>query len=163
MNDRFPDYAFVPGGPFQHPKLGGHEEPVPSRIDDGDWRGSPSYVHGFALFNAGYYWEAHEAWEGLWHVHGRQGPIAELLKGLIKMAAAGLKVRQGQPHGIATHAARAGACFASARRDAGRNLLGLDLDELQEQSRRIAEAPPSPPIDLAVPVARVFDFTLAPK
>jgi predicted metal-dependent hydrolase len=71
------------------------------------------------LFNAGYYWEAHEAWEGLWHAHGRLGPTANVLKGLIKLAAAGVKVRQGQPHGIITHARRAASLFEAARAEGG--------------------------------------------
>ena len=33
------------------------------------------------LFNAGYYWEAHEVWEGLWHAYGRRGATADVLKG----------------------------------------------------------------------------------
>ena len=162
MNDGMPDYAFVPGGPFPHPNVGRRAEPAPLPIEEGSWRASPSYLLGFELFNAGYYWEAHEVWEGLWHAHGRRGPIADLLKGLIKLAAAGVKVRQGQPHGIVTHAARAAACFASARRVAGRDLLGMDLDELEERSRRIADAPGISPVNLEARVARVFEFTLMP-
>ena len=163
MKDLLPDYAFVPGGPFRHPNADRVDEPTPSPIEDGDWRASPSYLRGFTMFNAGYYWESHEVWESLWHAHGRRGPIADLLKGLIKLAAAGVKVRQGQPHGIVTHATRAGASFASARRDAGRYLLGLDLDELQEHSRRIADSPPGSPVDLSVPVSQVFKFALMPE
>lgn len=163
MNDLMPEYAFVPGGPFQHPNVGRGRETIPSPIEGGNWRASPSYLHGFELFNAGYYWEAHEVWESLWHVHGRLGSIADLLKGLIKLAAAGVKVRQGQPHGIVSHATRAGACFASASRYAGRNLLGLDLEELQGHSRSVAENPPSSPADITVRVARVFEFTLLPE
>lgn len=162
MDDGMPDYAFVPGGPFRHPNVDRVDEPTPSPIEDGNWQASPLYLNGFKLFNAGYYWEAHEVWESLWHAHGRRGPIADLLKGLIKLAAAGVKVRQGQPHGIATHAARAGACFASARRVAGRNLLGLDLDRLEGISSEIADNPLMPFVDLGVLVTKVFEFTIVP-
>ena len=51
---------------------------------------------GRALFNARLFWEAHEAWERLWHAHGRRGPTADLLKALIKLAAAGARA---QAHG----------------------------------------------------------------
>ena len=160
MNDPLPAYAFVPGGPFRHPKLDAVPEPRPEPIAGGDWRASRSYLHGFSLFDAGFYWEAHEEWEGLWHAHGRTGSIANLLKGLIKLAAAGVKVRQGQRHGVVTHATRAGACFAAARREAGRVLLGMDLERLESLSRAIADKPPATSAGLEVSLARVFEFTL---
>src|SRR5437868_12287257 len=128
MSDELPACAVVPRGPCPHPKLA---DPMPTASlpnEHGDWRSSKTYMHGLALFNAGYYWEAHEAWEGLWHAHGRQGTTADLIKGLIKLAAAGVKVRQRQRHGIVTHAQRAAALFATARERGGRHQLGLDLD-----------------------------------
>ena len=54
----------------------------------------PEFEWAARLFNAGYYWEAHEAWESLWHMAGRVGPLADFLKGLIKLAAAGVKLRE---------------------------------------------------------------------
>jgi len=42
-------------------------------------------ARGRALFNAGRFWEAHEAWEEAWRVE--QGPIRLLLHGLIQVAA----------------------------------------------------------------------------
>ena len=62
-------------------------------VADG-WALSPAYLRGVELFNAGYYWEAHESWEALWHAHGRRGPTAGVLQGLIKLAAAGVKIRE---------------------------------------------------------------------
>lgn len=114
------------------------------------------------MFNAGYYWEAHEAWESLWHAEGRRGATAEVLKGLIKLAAAGVKVREGRPNGVRTHAARAAASFSKALNDGGRFQLGLDLKEWIERAGRIAESPPldhSPP---GSPVSRVFRFRIEP-
>jgi len=63
--------------------------------------------HAIDLFNHGYYWEAHEAWEGLWLAVGKSGPVADLLKGLIKLAAAGVKAREGNVAGMVRHARRA--------------------------------------------------------
>ncbi len=104
--------------------------PAPITDDGRGWDESPLYRRGVSLFNAGYYWEAHEAWEGLWHAHGRRGPTAEVLKGLIKLAAAGVKVRQGQRHGVCTHTARAARIFESVREQVGNRWLGLDLPDL---------------------------------
>jgi len=112
------------------------------------------------LFNAGYYWEAHEAWEGLWHAYGRHGAAADVLKALIKLAAAGVKVREGQEHGVRTHAGRAALLFASARKQVGRHQLGLDLDQWTEHARQVAADPPRDPGPAGAAVSRVFAFQL---
>ena len=100
-----PAYTFVPGGPWPHP----HRAPACaqdtaavrgglSSMEKSQW--SAWFLRGIALFNAGYYWEAHEFWEDLWHVEGRKGPTADVLRALIKFAAAGVKVREGRPGGV---------------------------------------------------------------
>jgi hypothetical protein len=164
-----PPYAFVPGGPWPHPTRSprGHsfargKESAPPIVGE-EWEQSETYLRGCDLFNAGYYWEAHESWEALWHAHGRRGPIADVLKGLIKLAAAGVKVRERQPHGVTTHARRAAALFASARSEGGSRLLGLELGALAEVALRIAEAPPSDPGPMEARVTRVFAFRIDPR
>ena len=120
-SDPLPPYSYVPGGPWPHPISSpqghsfGHSglESRPARRDQG--ASSPQFLRGVALFNAGYYWEAHEVWEGLWHAYGRRGVLADVIKALIKLAAAGVKVREGQEHGVRIHAGRAADLFASAR------------------------------------------------
>lgn len=67
------------------------------------------------LFNHGYYWEAHEVWEDEWNRAGRRGPHALLFQGLIKLAAAGVKAREGNPAGVRRHLARAIELLQSAR------------------------------------------------
>jgi len=71
-----------------------------------DWKSSTEYCFGVDLFNHGFYWEAHEAWEALWHAAGRTGMVADFMKGLIKLAAAGVKAREGNPRGVRRHATR---------------------------------------------------------
>jgi hypothetical protein len=112
------------------------------------------------LFNAGYYWEAHEVWEGLWHANGRRGATADVLKGLIKLAAAGVKVREGQQHGVRTHARRAGESFASARQQGGAYQLGLNLDQWIDRAHDLADNPPSDRGMPDAPVMRVFAFQI---
>lgn len=53
---------------------------------------------GFALFNAGRYWEAHEAWEEAW-MPDRKGPDAGFYKGLIQVAAGCLHYTRGNRRG----------------------------------------------------------------
>ena len=169
MDDELPPYAFFPGGPWPHPMrtAAGHSfdhkhRPPPPPIDPADWQSSSEYLLGFRLWNAGYYWEAHETWEGLWHAHQRRGPIADLLKALIKLAAAGVKVREGQPPGTVSHSSRAANLIASIRSEIGPTLLGMDLISLQNMCERVALSPPG---DSSVPgdrVHRVFDFEIHP-
>jgi hypothetical protein len=80
-------------------------EPVPP-LDPNDWQASPTYLNAVDLFNHGFYWEAHETWESLWHAAGRGGPTGTWLKALIKLAAAGVKAREGNPVGAERHARR---------------------------------------------------------
>ena len=51
-----------------------------------------TFLYGIDLFNAGYWWECHEAMEGLWHVAGRGSPAGHTLQAVIQCAAAHLKV-----------------------------------------------------------------------
>ena len=144
-NEPLPPYTFVPGRtPHPHSDPQGHAfglppEP-PEMLDDVRWRECGPYLRGLDLFNHGYCWEAHEVWEGLWNTAGRRGPLADFLKGLIKLAAAGVKARAGQPEGVRHHARRAAQLFhevGSAR------FCGLDLDELTAAALQIAEQPPA--------------------
>ncbi len=80
------------------------EQPV---LTWNDVPGHPDFRWAVTLFNAGYYWESHEAWESLWHAAGRTGEIADCLKGLIKLAAAGVKLREHNVTGFARHTMRA--------------------------------------------------------
>jgi uncharacterized protein len=46
---------------------------------------SEALAQGQALFNAGRFWEAHEAWEAAWRVE--RGDVRRMLHGLIQVAA----------------------------------------------------------------------------
>lgn len=142
MNDdeSLPEYAFVPGGAWPRPS----ERSSPARpLNDPTGEGRKALVLGGRLFNAGYYWEAHEVWESLWHAERRQGPVADLLKAIIKLAAAGVKVREKQPHGVAVHALRAAVLIENARESVGNHWYGHDLTELAEFAREAAAHPPT--------------------
>jgi uncharacterized protein len=114
----FPPYSFVPGQaphPFSDPA--GHSFGVvataPPKLHPAQWEGNQTYLFGFDLFNAGYYWESHEQWESLWHACGRTGSVADFLKALIKLAAAGVKHLEGNQVGVKSHACRAAAIWQS--------------------------------------------------
>lgn len=116
------------------------------------WRDSRPFLRGVDLFNQGFYWEAHEEWEGLWHAAGRTGPTADFLKGLIKLAAAGVKAYEGRPAGVRRHAARALALWRPlaqmSHREPWRSLALKEVMELSSRALTAAEEladPPRPP------------------
>lgn len=89
----FPEQPYVPG---QTPR----PADAPGQTT---WDGRASslgecadYRWGIDLYNHGYYWEAHEAWEQLWRCT-EPSPVRELLQGLIQCAGAALKAAMGQP------------------------------------------------------------------
>ena len=73
-----PPYAYLPGTKL-HPARdpAGHSNHVGSiSVAAEATLGSDVFLWGLDLFNHAYYWEAHEAWEGLWQVADRDGPHA---------------------------------------------------------------------------------------
>ena len=131
----FPPYAFVPGGPWPHPtshpqghSWGRPHVPVPP-IEGDDWRGLARVSRGDRAVQRRLLLGSPRSLGRPLARPRPRGPTADVLKGLIKLAAAGVKVRQGQPHGIVTHARRAAALFESARAEGGDRRLGLDLGD----------------------------------
>lgn len=97
-NSEFPPYRYVPGmhpHPTNSPK--GHsyskDDEEHEKWSHDDWRHNKDYLYGIDLYNFHYYWEAHEAWEGLWIASARNSSEHRFLQGLIKCGAALLKVR----------------------------------------------------------------------
>ena len=151
-----PPYSYVPGrlphpisDPAGHsygqhlisPGEGQHG-PVASVSLVSGWRVSSDYLFGIDLFNHGFYWEAHEIWEQLWIACGRSGREADFLKGLIKLAAAGVKVREGRPIGVQRHASRARELFQLVSENlidgVTGHLGGLDLSALCDAAEKIS-------------------------
>jgi hypothetical protein len=128
------------------------------------------FCWGIDLFNGGCYWEAHETWEALWHAAGRVGPTADFLKGLIKLAAAGVKLREGRPAGLRRHADRARELFfglPATEPNASWRRWGLPPEQLAQWAKRIAlgELVRWDELRASWPgrPARIFDFELQPQ
>src|ERR1700694_1437586 len=128
-DEPFPAYAYIPGR-FPHPTAdpAGHsfhiEPVVPPKVEPERWQECRPYLYGIDLCNGGYYWESHVAWESLWVACGRKGVIADFLKGLIKLAAAGVKALEGRPEGVKSHSGRAAELWRNVIRS-----LETDQDE----------------------------------
>ena len=138
----FPPYTYVPGKaphPVREPEghSFGQPEPLVEMFDPEHWDACQTYLFGIDLFNAGFYWEAHEQWEAVWHALGRRGHTADFLKGLIKLAAAGVKQLEGRPEGVRRHARRAQELFTSVAAELTEH-CGFGLGYLQEVASDVA-------------------------
>lgn len=100
----FPGYRYVPGRcphPTRDPEghSYGRETSALQSFDPERWQNCEPYLYGVDLFNHGYWWEAHEAWEACWIAAGKKSPSGLFLQGLIQVAAACLKKHQGHIDG----------------------------------------------------------------
>lgn len=173
-----PAYTYIPGR-TPHPGHN-HERSQDGTADSaaapraGTETAEQDFFYGVDLFNHGYYWEAHEVWEGLWLAAGRTGPTADFFKGLIKLAAAGVKTLAGSEIGRRRHARRAAELFSQAADGLARDLtasasaepadirhLGLSPRELVRLANRAAVGSTGTPKPSAQPAA-VFDFVIVP-
>ncbi len=138
----FPSFSYVPGTfPPAHAAGGNGFGPaaLPAYDPQTPWAQSDVFWFGIDLFNHGFYWEAHEAWESLWHALGRRGNEADFLKALIKLAAAGVKAREGRAAGAMKHALRAKELFAVlATSPSSAWNERLDVQRLQNYAAAIA-------------------------
>ncbi|WP_232846654.1 DUF309 domain-containing protein [Devosia beringensis] len=104
-----PAYAYLPGSTQPHPV----RDPKGHSYEQGELQPAQgvdtvALLWGIDLFNLGYYWEAHEAWEPLWIA--TKGAVWDrtLYKGLIMLAATGVKIRERKWVPAMRHADRAG-------------------------------------------------------
>jgi Domain of unknown function (DUF309) len=160
-----PPYAYLPGKnphPVRDPTGHSyHVEPIPVAAEAS--LSSDAFLWGLDLFNHGYYWEAHESWEGLWRVADRDGPPRMLFKGLILLSAAGVKIRERKHAAAARHAKRAATLLRQLTKVPDRALeraVGMSPAALAE----CAEAATRIPADLQMTAPGqpqpVFNFIL---
>lgn len=104
----FPPYRFIPGKhphPTAHPD--GHSYHAPGDpphevhlVTPENWADSENYLFACDLYNHGYWWEAHEEWEGLWQLTDKKGAQGRFLQGLIQVSACHLKFFVGHQDGV---------------------------------------------------------------
>jgi hypothetical protein len=164
---RLPPYAYLPGRephPTRDPK--GHSyHAEPASVGAEASLRSIVFLWGLDLFNHGYYWEAHEAWESLWQVAERGSSLRVLFKALILLSAAGVKIREGKHAAAVRHAERAAALLRRLDKG-GRSSFGSALGMAPEALASYAEAVAAVPFDLRATAPgqpqSVFNFILGP-
>ena len=156
-----PPYRYLPGldpHPLRDPA--GHSYHPDARLTrhrpwrSDDWQRLPAWLWGVDLFNAFYFWEAHESWEGLWSPLPRESSPALLLQGFIQIAAALLKIRLQSLEG-AMALSRSGLEKIARVSAATPLMLGLGLgrvlDDFANYFRPLAERT-LPSLDASVPL-----------
>jgi len=146
----FPRYRFLPGTgqphPITHPD--GHsyvprEARVPKvvALEPEEWDACSEWLWGCDLYNHGYWWEAHEAWEGLWRGQPSGSAAEMLLRGLIQAAAVHIKLHTRQELGTGNLAARSEKLLRAAADATSDRLLGLDVGRFVEAFTAYVRAP----------------------
>ncbi|REJ93100.1 MAG: DUF309 domain-containing protein [Planctomycetota bacterium] len=164
-----PRYTHVPGTGTPHPYRDprGHSynrrPGTPTALEQDRWAENRSYLLGLDYFNLGFYWEANDEWDRLLRASGPETPVGQFLKGLVKLAAAGIKVREESIHGVRRHAASAGEVFADVAADTDAEFFcGLEFTVLQFAADRAAQLSYSKGLEPGRPL-RVFPFLLIPE
>ena len=113
----YPRYAYLPGGSHPHPERdpGGHRH------------SAVLFGEGVDLYHAGFLWEAHVVWEGLWRATDDVGE-RDFYQGLIQLAAALIQVQVGHERGAAKLLAAARERLARAPAMHGLDGLARALD-----------------------------------
>jgi uncharacterized protein len=144
----FPAYAFLPGRdphPTRDPRghsFGSEHEAPAAYLAPERWSENEDYLFGVDLYNHGYLWEAHEAWEGLWHAARHDAEQAEFLQGLIQCAAASLKVTLGTPRGVERLSELGTGRLETVVRARGPVFMGLDAARFVADFRAFAASAP---------------------
>jgi hypothetical protein len=127
----FPPYTYSPGRaphPTQDPAGHSHgreNAPRAAHFARERWRENSDYLLGVDLYNHGFLWEAHEAWEGIWHAARGDERQASFLQGLIQCTAAALKLSMEQPRGARRLGVMGAARLRSALRQDEPSFMGL--------------------------------------
>lgn len=164
-----PKYTYISGTETPHPyrdsrghSYGRKNRTVRPLVAE-SWADNRSYLLAIDYFNCGYYWEAHDEWERLWRASGPDETVGRFLKGLVKLSAAGIKVRERSIHGVRRHAASAGEVFADVAAEAGTDrYCGLEFTMLQFAADRAAQLTYRRELPVGKPI-RVFPFLLQPE
>ena len=132
----FPPYRYIPrqsphplSDPAGHSyRPGGDPEPSVQPVAPEAWYQSKPYLFGVDLYNHGYWWEAHESWEGPWRLTELAGVQRSFLRGLIQAAVVHLKFEQRLARGFRRLRESGRAHLESVqRRVSGPVYMGLDV------------------------------------
>jgi uncharacterized protein len=124
-----PVHAYVPGrDPHAARPARGHGPVVAAFLSEDQWSRNADFLWGVDLYNGGFFWEAHEAWEELWRAAPLDSLQRSFLQGLIQCAAASLKAALGDTTACMRLSARALRRLERVRAGHPDRYMGLALE-----------------------------------
>src|SRR5829696_7029163 len=103
------------------------------------WQGDAAYRYGARLYVEGFFWEAHEVWEAVWKVSSQNGVERLLLRGLIQLANAALKLTMGRGNAALRLLIEADALLGDTAAAAGSEVaMGVGLAPLRTAVQELA-------------------------
>lgn len=127
-----PAWRYIPGLTRRHPE-GAFEEIkslCPDNISSDTVDENPCWQHALRLFDAGFYWEAHEILEELWQRANPNSRERFLCQCLIHLANAALKTSQGFSDAAGRILQLAQECHDRAFAGTSQSLMGLESKEI---------------------------------
>jgi len=115
-----PPYRYVPGRlphPIQDPRGHLFNRSEPSHVGTFDF--DRFWLRGLDLYDARFYWEAHEAWEACWRFVDDNSVDSAAIGGLIQLAASTLKHHMQQHRACQLLLAKAKNQLAHATEEGG--------------------------------------------
>lgn len=98
-----------------------------------NWQENQVYLTGWALFEAGYYWEAHHLWEAVWMGAQEKSPEKYLLEGLIQLTNTVLKIRLGRKKAALRLISLSESRIREAFLNPSTMLMGINKNEILER------------------------------
>ena len=133
----FPPYRHLPGvtpHPIRDPlghSYGMEDESEDQLLQPEMWKQNETYLYGVDLYNFAYWWEAHEAWEALWHP--AEDTYRLFLQGLIQLSASLIKyhMRMLRPlRTLSTAGRQKLRQVVTECGDGANNYMGINLTDL---------------------------------
>jgi len=137
-----PPYRYVPGRaphPTAHEEGHSYGHPAPDAVfmPPSAWRDNEEYLHGVDLFNRRYYWEAHEAWEAVWHTCNKNATHGLFIQGLIQISAGLLRWHMGTERGARKLYGAGRAKLDHAIAESPEDYMGVRIADWAEEIDRI--------------------------
>ena len=141
-----PAHRYIPGHTRRHPEgaFDAIREMAPKPSLSGGAADNPAWLYGLRLFDAGFWWEAHEVLEPVWMNARPNSAERAVVQAVIQLANAALKREMEKEKAVRRLCDIAARLVDDAAAGGGR-ILGLDLNELREIVAAIrAGARPAP-------------------
>lgn len=134
-----PVVPYLPGftprpeeGFYDLPKRGLEQGAAPSQLAS-----SSAFQGGLEAFYFSYFWEAHELWEAVWMCLPPASAERHLLRGLIQLANAGLKIRMARAKAADRILEMADTAFHEAFLSGATSLMGMSLRDVDKLKIRV--------------------------